>query len=94
MKTYSDLLDIVANLSRRVNSLESQLKDTQTNLERQAEELLDYREDYLACGAGIEFLDNIVEMLTDDIVMLDERTQGLVPKVAKQCPCPDCSGCR
>lgn len=78
------MLDLIANLARRVTSLEQQLKDTQNNVERQAEELAGYRDDYLACGSGIETLDakveqvsELVEMTLDDIVILDERTQVL-----------------
>ncbi len=72
----TEFIDLIANLARRVNSLEQQLKDTQGNVERQAEELEYYRGDFLACGSGIEELDAKIEMITDDIVMLDERTQS------------------
>lgn len=53
------LLDLIANLSRRVASLESQLKDTQGNQERQAEELAEQR--YISLA------------LDDDIANMDER---------------------
>jgi hypothetical protein len=57
------VIDLLANLASRVNSLEQQLRDTQRNVERQAEELATLR--YL--GASNE----------EDIAMLDERSQVL-----------------
>lgn len=54
-------LDIIANLSRRVYSLEQQLRDTQGNCEKLAEEL-----------AKVKY---ISECNTEDIIDLDERTQ-------------------
>jgi phage shock protein A len=33
------VIDVIANLARRVSSLEQQLRDTQSNLEKLAEEL-------------------------------------------------------
>lgn len=56
-----DITDLLANLARRVNSLESQLSDTQRNVERQDEEIARLR--YL--GASNE----------EDIRTLDSRTQ-------------------
>jgi uncharacterized protein YeeX (DUF496 family) len=55
------IADVLANLVRRVNSLERQLRDTQRNVERQAEEIATLK--YL--GASNE----------EDIAMLDERSQ-------------------
>jgi hypothetical protein len=49
-----DVTDLLANLARRVHSLEQQLRDTQRNLETFAEQ---------------------TESNTQDIAMLDERTQ-------------------
>jgi Mg2+ and Co2+ transporter CorA len=48
------VIDVIANLARRVSSLERQLADTQRNLETFAEQ---------------------TESNTQDIAMLDERTQ-------------------
>jgi hypothetical protein len=58
--------DLLANLARRVSSLEQQLKDTQRNVERQAEELANAK--------------HLTESNEQDIAMLDERTQPLVSK--------------
>jgi TolA-binding protein len=53
--------DLLANLARRVSSLEQQLSATQSNVEKLAEEL-----------ANVEHL---TESNEQDIAMLDERTQ-------------------
>lgn len=107
-----ELIDLIANLARRVTELEEcagidrlicdewteeiehkigklvdvseQLRDTQRNVETWAQEIENikhdlqyYRDDFLACGSAIEHLDEKVEMVIDDIVTLDERTQPL-----------------
>jgi TolA-binding protein len=59
------ITDLIANLARRVSSLEQQLKDTQGNVEKLAEELADVK--YNA--------KRHIESLTCDIITLDERTQ-------------------
>jgi hypothetical protein len=53
--------DLIANLARRVSSLETQLVDSQRNIERQAEELA--------------ALKHLAESNEEDIRTLDERTQ-------------------
>jgi TolA-binding protein len=57
----SQFLDLIANLARRVASLEQQLSATQGNVEKLAEEL-----------ANVKYL---TESNEQDIAMLDERTQ-------------------
>jgi DNA repair ATPase RecN len=69
-----ELIDLVANLARRVNSLERQLSVTQNNVERQAEELENARHRNATKFAIVE---DRIEMLTDDIVTLDSRSQVL-----------------
>jgi predicted nucleic acid-binding Zn-ribbon protein len=54
------VVDIIANLARRVHSLESQLHDTQGNVEKLAEELATVK--------------HLVVSNEQDIAMLDERT--------------------
>jgi peptidoglycan hydrolase CwlO-like protein len=56
-----DITDLLANLARRVSSLEQQLSATQGNVEKLAEEL-----------ANVKYL---TESNEQDIAMLDERTQ-------------------
>lgn len=74
------ILDLTANLARRVSSLEKQLQDTQGNVERQAEDLENMRhggeESYRETVSYLASLSNNIESLTDDIVTLDERTQS------------------
>jgi hypothetical protein len=53
--------DLLANLARRVASLESQLRDTQSNVEKLAEELANTK--------------HLADSNEQDIAMLDERTQ-------------------
>lgn len=60
--TSPKVLDLLANLSRRVKSLEQQLADTQRNLERLAQEL--------------ETTGYKIKLNEGDIAMLDERTQA------------------
>lgn len=70
VKTADDeFIELIANLARRVSSLESQVESLQNDVVRQAEELENYHTNYL------DMLDVKYEMLMDDIVMLDERTQ-------------------
>jgi hypothetical protein len=61
------IIDLVANLARRVTSLEIQLVDTQNNVEKLAEELADVK--YNA--------KRHIERVTCDIITLDERSQVL-----------------
>ncbi|MEI2356077.1 hypothetical protein [Mesobacillus zeae] len=56
-----DIHDILANLAARVHDLESQLRDTQGNVERQ--------------GAEIETVKHLAKSNEEDIRLLDERTQ-------------------
>jgi hypothetical protein len=65
-----DITDLLANLARRVASLEQQLRDTQGNVEKLAEELEN-------ANHRIRKHAEIVGMLTDDIITLDERSQVL-----------------
>jgi hypothetical protein len=64
------ITDLLANLARRVNSLEQQLRDTQNNVERQAEGLENTKH-------RVSKHAEMVGMLTDDIITLDERSQVL-----------------
>lgn len=74
---YQEVLDLVANLSRRVASLERQLATTQNNVERQGVEIEAAK--HVASEALEQALTN-----EEDIRMLDERT---APK-----PCENKSG--
>jgi hypothetical protein len=66
------VVDVIANLARRVHSLEQQLRDTQANVENLAEELANAKH---ATMFGI--VEERVGRLTDDIITLDERSQVL-----------------
>jgi hypothetical protein len=59
VEATADSLDLLANLARRVTSLESQLRDTQGNVEKLAQELAMVK-NQTDCNEG-------------DIAMLDER---------------------
>jgi chromosome segregation ATPase len=65
-----DITDLLANLARRVSSLEHQLRDTQSNVEKLAEELANTKH-------RVSKHAERVGMLTDDIITLDERSQVL-----------------
>jgi hypothetical protein len=65
-----DITDLLANLARRVTSLERQLSDTQANVEKLAEELADVK--YNA--------KKHIERLTCDIITLDERLNSTANK--------------
>jgi DNA repair ATPase RecN len=78
------VFEMLANLARRVTQLESQLADTQRNLERQAEDLenakhrIDKQGGWLIKNTvRLDKAEELVEMLTDDIVTLDSRSQVL-----------------
>jgi TolA-binding protein len=62
------LIDIIANLSRRVHSLEQQLKDTQGNVENLAEEL-ENANHWNKKNA------TLFGRMFEDIRLLNERTQ-------------------
>jgi hypothetical protein len=93
-----EVIDLLANLARRVTSLESQLREAQRNIETWAEEtknneyaivsvnkLAEQNEHELANtrhrlakhADRFAAVEDKVEMLTDDIVELDSRTQPL-----------------
>ncbi|MEH7521707.1 hypothetical protein V7149_00270 [Bacillus sp. JJ1503] len=62
-KQPDKVIELLANLARRVTSLEQQLKDAQGNVERQAQELAEVK--HLAVSNE------------KDIAALDERTQPI-----------------
>lgn len=70
-----DIADLLANLARRVSSLEQQLRDTQGNVERLAEELANTRHRVSKHAGMFGIVEERVEMLTSDIITLDERSQ-------------------
>jgi septal ring factor EnvC (AmiA/AmiB activator) len=67
-KSPDKVIDIIANLARRVSSLETQLRDTQGNVEKLAQELA-------KANYGIT-------SLTCDVIALDDRTQ-VINAIAK-----------
>jgi hypothetical protein len=71
------LIEMLTSLSRKIVSLESQLRDTQNNLEKQAAELANTRHRLAKHADRFAAVEDKVEMLTDDIVTLDSRSQVL-----------------
>lgn len=71
------VIDVIANLARRVASLEQQLRDTQGNCEKLAEELANTRHRVTKHAGMFGIVEERVEMLTSDIITLDERSQVL-----------------
>jgi hypothetical protein len=71
------IIEMLTSLSRKIVSLESQLRDTQNNLEKQAEELANTRHRLAKHADRFAAIEDKVEMLTDDIVDLDSRSQVL-----------------
>jgi hypothetical protein len=69
------VIDIIANLARRITSLERQLVLTQNNVERQAEELENAKHRISKHANMFGVVEEKVEMLTDDVITLDERSQ-------------------
>jgi hypothetical protein len=83
------VIEMFTALSRKIVSLERQLADTQRNVERQAEELENakhiaskalrvtaYHGGWLIRNAErLDKSEELIEMLTDDVITLDERTQ-------------------
>jgi hypothetical protein len=72
-----DINDLLANLARRVQSLEQQLRDTQGNVEKLAEELANTRHRITKHAGMFGIVEERVETLTSDIITLDERSQVL-----------------
>jgi regulator of replication initiation timing len=64
------VIDVIGNLARRVHSLEQQLRDTQANVEKLAEELAELKH-------GVGYVEDLTISNTEDIAMLDERSQVL-----------------
>jgi TolA-binding protein len=81
MKINVDLSDkaieLLANLANRVHSLEQQLRDTQGNVEKLAEELANTKHRVSKHANMFGIVEEKVGMLTDDILTLDERSQVL-----------------
>jgi chromosome segregation ATPase len=69
--------DLLANLARRVSSLEQQLSSTQSNVEKLAEELANTKHRVSKHATMFGIVEERVGMLTDDIITLDERSQVL-----------------
>lgn len=72
-----DINDLLANLARRVSSLEQQLRDTQGNLEKLAEELANTKHRVSKHATMFGIVEERVETLTSDIITIDERSQVL-----------------
>jgi hypothetical protein len=72
-----DITDLLANLARRVSSLEQQLLDTQGNVEKLAEELANTKHRVSKHATMFGIVEERVGMLTDDIITLDELSQVL-----------------
>jgi chromosome segregation ATPase len=73
----NNVIDIIANLARRVASLEQQLMDTQGNVERQAEELANTKHRLSKHATMFGIAEERIGLLTNDIITLDERSQVL-----------------
>lgn len=71
------VIEMFTALSRKIVSLERQLADTQRNVERQAEELENAKHRISKHATMFGAVEEKVEMLTDDIVTLDSRSQVL-----------------
>lgn len=71
------IFDLLANMARRVTSLERQLVLTQNNVERQAEELENAKHRISKHAGMFGIVEERVGMLTSDIITLDERSQVL-----------------
>jgi hypothetical protein len=69
--------DLLANLARRVASLEQQLSATQTNVEKLAEELANAKHRVSKHATMFGNVEDELVRLTDDIFTLDERSQVL-----------------
>jgi hypothetical protein len=69
--------DLLANLARRVSSLEQQLSDTQANVEKLAEELANTKYRVSKHATMFGYVEDEFVRLTDDILTLDERSQVL-----------------
>jgi hypothetical protein len=70
-----DVTALIANLARRVASLEQQLSATQSNVENLAEELANTKHRVSKHATMFGIVEERVGMLTSDIITLDERTQ-------------------
>jgi hypothetical protein len=71
------VIDLLANLARRVSSLEQQLSATQSNVEKLAEELANTKHRVSKHAARFGYVEDEFVRLTDDILTLDERSQVL-----------------
>jgi chromosome segregation ATPase len=69
--------DLLANLARRVASLEQQLSATQGNVEKLAEELANAKHRVSKHATMFGNVEDELVRLTDDIFTLDERSQVL-----------------
>jgi chromosome segregation ATPase len=72
-----EVTDLLANLARRVTSLETQLRATQRNLETTAEELANARHRLAKHSDRFAAVEDKVERLNGDICELDDRSQVL-----------------
>jgi hypothetical protein len=77
LKETPDLTDLLANLARRVASLEQQLSATQGNVEKLAEELANTKHRVSKHATMFGYVEDEFVRLTDDILTLDERSQVL-----------------
>jgi molecular chaperone GrpE (heat shock protein) len=69
------VVNMFTALSRKIVSLERQLADTQRNVERQAEELENAKHRISKHATMFGAVEEMVNDITDDVIMLDERTQ-------------------
>jgi hypothetical protein len=77
LEEMPDIHGLLANLARRVHSLEQQLSDTQANVEKLAEELANTKHRVSKHATMFGNVEDELVRLTDDIFTLDERSQVL-----------------
>jgi predicted nucleic acid-binding Zn-ribbon protein len=73
----SKVIDLLANLAHRLTTLEQQVAQRVTDLERKLKREGEFRE---SLYRKISDMKDDIEMALDDIVTLDERTQPLATK--------------
>lgn len=71
------VIDMLANLARRVTQLESQLLSAQNNLEKQSYELENAKHRISKHAAMFGAVEEKVVTLMEDVITLDERSQIL-----------------
>jgi septal ring factor EnvC (AmiA/AmiB activator) len=90
VESPQDITDLLANLARRVSSLERQLADTQSNVEKLAEELANVKHNEKLTHNHVVALAEQLQPQSAEVVTFEKFLDSIADKVAQKLVGCDC----